>query len=84
MNNEGKKDNYNYPANNLLENWEYEKIPVANAELRKQSKRMAEIVQQTLDDSRAKAKVVKKRTASRHLSHTRHLTAYSQSHYRNH
>ena len=59
MNNEGKKDNYNYPANNLLENWEYEKIPVANAELRKQSKRMAEIVQQTLDDSRAKAKVVK-------------------------
>ena len=76
-----KQVGHNYHDDSLLEN---EMIPIANSKLRKQSKRMAEIVQQTLDDSRAKAKVVKKRTASRHLSHTRHLTAYSQSHYRNH
>ena len=51
-----KQVGYNYHDASLLEN---EMIPIANSKLRKQSKRMAEIVQRTLDDSRVKAKVVK-------------------------
>lgn len=53
---EDESVHYYLPDASLLD---HEMIPTTNSKLRKQSRQMAEIIQQILDTSKAKAKVVK-------------------------